>query len=130
MNPKQCFQSIYKYDLSENHYKQCIPVICNQMFIRVIKRDDKKYLISNVISFIWHLNLKINMQLLIKIVVIENVTCYLEISFPISSPRFCKFSMCDCKRSILGLMSDLKFPSNDLISPPIELPNSALSFLI
>ncbi len=58
MNPKQCFQSIYKYDLSENHYKQCIPVICNQMFIRAIKRDDKKYLISNVISFIWHLNLK------------------------------------------------------------------------
>lgn len=127
MNPKQCFQSIYKYDLSENHYKQCIPVICNQMFIRAIKRDDKKYLISNVISFIWHLNLKINMQLLIKIVVIENVTCYLEISFQYPR-RFCKFSMCDCKRSILGLMSDLKFPSNDLISPPIELPNSALSF--
>lgn len=38
MNPKQCFQSIYKYDLSENHYKQCIPVICNQMFIRAIKK--------------------------------------------------------------------------------------------
>ena len=79
-------------------------------------------------SLLFAFNLKINMLLLIKIVVIESVPFYLEISFPISSPRFCKFSMCDCKRSILGLMSDLKFPSNDLISPPIELPNSALSF--
>ncbi|WRN53140.1 hypothetical protein UM590_01245 [Staphylococcus aureus] len=58
MNPKQYFQSIHKYDLRENHYKQRLTVIGNQTFIRAIKRDDKKYLISNVISFIWHLILK------------------------------------------------------------------------
>lgn len=37
MNPKQCFQSIHKYDLSGNHYKQRLPVICKHKFIRVIK---------------------------------------------------------------------------------------------
>lgn len=78
MNPKQYFQSIHKYDLRENHYKQRLTVIGNQTFIRAIKRDDKKYLISNVISFIWHLILKINMLLLIKIVVIENVNVLLR----------------------------------------------------
>ncbi|SCU52962.1 Uncharacterised protein [Staphylococcus aureus] len=38
MNPKQCFQSIHKYDLSDNHYKQRLTVIGNQKFIRAIKK--------------------------------------------------------------------------------------------
>lgn len=33
MNPKQCFQSTHKYDLSENYYKQGLPVIYKHKFI-------------------------------------------------------------------------------------------------
>ena len=86
MNPKQYFQSIHKYDLRKITTNNVFTVIGNQTFIRAIKRDDKKYLISNVISFIWHLILKINMLLLIKIVVIENVNVLLR-NFCFQYPR-------------------------------------------
>ncbi|CXJ65115.1 Uncharacterised protein [Staphylococcus aureus] len=38
MNPKQYFQSIHKYDLRENHYKQRLTVIGNKTFIGAIKK--------------------------------------------------------------------------------------------